>query len=192
MKTEMRRILSETTLGHDNPSGFSNERQELQLPQNAGNFIYFLIKAVAASRILQIGTFGGNNTLWLAAAVQAMNGRLTAIQCDDSKTEIAKLNFKMAGVSKLITLISEDLDSSIRGFRSPFQLLYLDAPVENYLHYFDLAFPKIQPGGIIISDRAVSHQSQIRPFINHLNEISGIENILLPVGKGLILTYKRV
>jgi predicted O-methyltransferase YrrM len=162
------------------------------LPQNAGNFIYFLIKAINARRILQIGTFGGNNTLWLAAAAKATNGRVTALQCDSSKTEIAKLNFKMAGVARQIQLVSENLDASLLAFRTTFDLMYLDTPIDNYLHYFKLAFPKIRSGGVIITDRAISHQSQIRPFLNYLNEQSTLENVLLPVGKGLILTYKKI
>lgn len=191
MTRETKQILSELTFGQDDPSEFTTTRQEIHLPQNAGNFIYFLIKAIHARRILQIGTFGGNNTLWLAAAAQATSGRVIALQCDHSKIEIAKLNFKMAGVVKQIQLISENIDAALQAFRTPFDLMYLDTPVENYLHYFKLAYPKIRPGGVIITDRAVSHQSQIRPFLNHLNEQADLENILLPVGKGLILSFKK-
>lgn len=192
MKTEIKQKLSELAFGQDDLSEFSTARQDIHLPQTAGNFIYFLIKAINARRILQIGTFGGNNTLWLAAAAQAMNGRVIALQCDHSKTEVAKLNFKMAGVVKQIQLISENLDATLQAFRTTFDLMYLDTAVENYLHYFKLAYSKIRPGGVIVTDRAVSHQSQIRPFLNHLNEQADLENILLPVGKGLILTYKKL
>jgi len=66
--------------------------KEIHLSQSAGNFIYLMIKASRARRILQIGTYGGINTLWLGSAMSYTQGMVVALQCDPSKNEIAKLN----------------------------------------------------------------------------------------------------
>jgi len=164
---------------------------EVELPRGAGNFIYLLIKAMNAKRILQIGTFGGNNTLWLGAAVAPNKGNVIALECDPAKSEIARLNFQNANLTKTIELIDSNLNTTIQQFQTPFDLLLLDAPLQQYLEYYQLAYPKIRAGGVIIADRAISHNEELISFFNFIYSQKELESILVPVGKGLIVSYKN-
>lgn len=164
--------------------------EEMGLARGAGNFIYLLIKAMNARRILQIGTFGGNNTLWLGSAASFTRGLVVALQCDINKSEVAKLNFKTANLLKHIQLIDKNLIEVLPNLQSDFDLLFLDAPVVNYIQFFKLAFPKIRNGGVILSDRAISHRHELDDFIKYISNLKDIENVLVPVGKGLIMSYK--
>ncbi len=164
---------------------------EVELPRGAGNFIYLLIKSMNAKRILQIGTFGGNNTLWLGAAVAPAKGNIIALECDPTKSEIARLNFQNANLTKTIELIDADLNDTIQQFQTPFDLFLLDAPVQQYLDFFQLAYPKIRTGGVIIADRAISHNEELISFFNFIYSQKELESILVPVGKGLIISYKN-
>lgn len=180
-------------------NAFLNDHDYLQLPvgseemgltRGAGNFIYLLIKSMNARRILQIGTFGGNNTLWLGSAASFTRGLVVALQCDHTKSEIARLNFKTANLLKHIQLIDQNLIEVLPTLQPDFDLLFLDAPVVQYVSFFKLAFPKIRNGGVILSDRAISHRHELGDFIKYMNHLKEIENVLVPVGKGLIMSYK--
>lgn len=164
---------------------------EVELPRGAGNFIYLLIKSMNAKRILQIGTFGGNNTLWLGAAVSPNKGNVIALECDPAKSDIARLNFQNANLTRIIELIDSNLEATIQQFQTPFDLLLLDAPVQQYLEYYQLAYPKIRAGGVIIADRAISHNEELLSFFNFIYNQTELESILVPVGKGLIVSYKN-
>lgn len=164
---------------------------EVELPRGAGNFIYLLIKSMNAKRILQIGTFGGNNTLWLGAAVAPNKGNVIALECDPAKSEIARLNFQNANLTKTIELIDSNIETTVQQFQTPFDLLLLDAPIQQYLSYYQLAYPKIRSGGVIIADRAISHNEELITFFNFIYSQKELESILVPVGKGLIVSYKN-
>lgn len=169
----------------------SEPSRKIQLTQSAGNFLYLMIKSIKAKRILQIGTFGGNNALWLGSAASYTGGLVVALQCEPKKSTIAKLNFKTANLLKSIQLIDENLESAIRNFRAPFDLMFLDSYVEDYLHYFKLAYSKIRPGGIIITDKAVSHYDELEEYMDYICRITDLESTLAPIGKGLIISYKK-
>jgi len=169
----------------------TNKGQEIQLPRGSGNFIYLLIKAINARHILQIGTFGGNNTLWLGYAATSTQGSVIALECDPQKTTIARLNIETAQLQKTVQIIDTNLTETVQKTQQPFDLVFLDAPVKDYLHFFELVFPKIRTGGILVSDRAISHKSELENYFNFIKCQKNLESILAPFGKGLILSYKN-
>lgn len=162
------------------------------LSQGSGNFLYLFAQAMNAKRVLQIGTFSGNQTLWLGSAVAHTQGVVEALECNPAKTEIARLNVKTAGLSKTVKLYDQDLDEVIKRFRAPFDLMFLDAPVQTYVHYLTLALPKIRPGGVIIADQAVAKYDELSEFLDFICRHNDLESTLAPIGRGLILTYKKI
>jgi caffeoyl-CoA O-methyltransferase len=82
-------------------------------------------------------------------------------------------------------------------------LVFIDADKENYIHYFDLIVPKMNKGGIILSDNVLWSGKVLEAL--HPNDISTkvlleynlllkndprVETVLLPIRDGL--TVSRV
>ena len=84
-----------------------------------------------------------------------------------------------------------------------FDLVFIDADKENYLNYFELILPKMNKGGIILSDNVLWSGKVLEPV--HPNDLSTkiimeyndllkndprVETVLLPIRDGL--TVSRV
>ena len=84
-----------------------------------------------------------------------------------------------------------------------FDLVFIDADKENYLNYYELIVPKMNPGGIILSDNVLWSGKVLEPL--HPNDLSTkilleyndllrndsrVETVLLPIRDGL--TVSRV
>jgi predicted O-methyltransferase YrrM len=84
-----------------------------------------------------------------------------------------------------------------------FDLVFIDADKENYLHYYELIVPKMNRGGIILSDNVLWSGKVVEPlepndvstnvlveYNAHLKNDPRVETVLLPIRDGL--TVSRV
>jgi predicted O-methyltransferase YrrM len=57
----------------------------LNITRETGEFLSVLVRAVAARRVLEIGTSNGYSTLWLAEAAQVIGATVTTIEYLDRR-----------------------------------------------------------------------------------------------------------
>ena len=81
-------------------------------------------------------------------------------------------------------------------------LVFIDADKENYIHYFNLVLPKLRPKGFILADNVLFHgqvlekeikgknAKAIQAFNDFVAERRDIERLLLPVRDGLYVIRK--
>ncbi len=82
------------------------------LDRDKAEFCYLLCRSLGATRVVEAGTSFGVSTLYLAAAVrdnQVRDGVVIGTEYEPKKVEIAKANFKEAGLSEFIELREGDL-----------------------------------------------------------------------------------
>ena len=86
-----------------------------------------------------------------------------------------------------------------------YDLVFLDADKTNYLNYFELVLPKMNSGGVILSDNVLwsgkvleknikkeDHTTISINAYNHLvNTDKRIETIMLPIRDGLTISRKK-
>src|SRR5580658_5125733 len=68
-----------------------------------GKFLEFLVRVSGARRVLEIGTLGGYSTIWLARALP-QGGSVVTLELDPHHAEVARANFKNAGVVDRVEL----------------------------------------------------------------------------------------
>ncbi len=119
-----------------------------------GRLLAMLSKMIAPRRILEIGTYMGYSALCLAEGLTD-DGKLITLDMQPETHEIAKqfwteseLNSKIDGRLGDATEIIPTLDET-------FDLVFIDADKPNYANYFDLVFPKMRIGGLIIADNVL-------------------------------------
>jgi predicted O-methyltransferase YrrM len=84
-----------------------------------------------------------------------------------------------------------------------FDLVFIDADKENYIHYFEMIVPKMNKGGIILSDNVLWSSKVLEPLQSNdlstkilleynqlLKNDPRVESVLLPIRDGL--TVSRV
>ena len=167
-----------------------------------GRVLSLLSKLIRPVNILEIGTFTGYATLCLCEGMQE-NGQLHTI---DIKEELVDFQRKYFDKSKWGNQITQHLGEAINiilTLDQKFDLVFIDADKENYINYFNLIIPKMNKGGIILSDNVLWSGKVVLPLEKNdlstkvlleynllLKNDSRIETVLLPIRDGL--TVSRV
>lgn len=123
-----------------------------------GKLLYLLARMNQATRILEIGTLGGYSTIWLARALPN-DGRLVTLELDPRHADVARLNFKVAGLADLIDLrvgpALESLEALGAEKAAPFDLVFIDADKPNNPNYLAWALRLSRPGTVIVCDNVI-------------------------------------
>jgi caffeoyl-CoA O-methyltransferase/O-methyltransferase len=100
-------------------------------------FLQILVLLKQPRRILEIGTFIGISTMYMAKAL-SKEGRIVTIEKYDHFARIAQENFTINGFTNKIELIEGDALEEIKKFnqRPTFDLIFLDGNKEKYNDYF--------------------------------------------------------
>ncbi|MSP12743.1 MAG: methyltransferase domain-containing protein [Chloroflexi bacterium] len=175
------------------------EEREQGLPQaqrsrsirpEVGQFLHLLIRLARAKRVLEIGTSNGYSSLFLAAALADTGGKLVTLERDPRKIEQARQNWAEAGLDNNITLLAGDAHESLKTLSGPFDLVFIDAEKEDYLHHLDLAYPLVRQEGLIIADNVTSHAVELQQYIEHTQSHPGLLSVTVPIGRGEQISLK--
>lgn len=165
-----------------------------------GRVLSMIAKLIQPTNILEIGTYTGYSALCLCEGMQE-NGILHTI---DIKEELIDFQRKYFDKSPWGTQIVQHLGEALEIIPTldlKFDLVFIDADKENYIHYFKLIVPKMNKGGIILSDNVLwsgkvleeiqpnDVSTKILQEYNHLLKTDPrIESVLLPIRDGLTLS----
>ncbi|MEZ5426109.1 MAG: O-methyltransferase [Pyrinomonadaceae bacterium] len=155
-------------------------------------------------RILEIGTYMGYSALCLAEGLTG-DGKVITLDVNPETNAIAR---KFWGESELGEKIEAHLGPAteiIPGLDETFDLVFIDADKENYSNYYDLVFPKMRIGGLIIADnvlwsgdvlraeqgKEVSASTEaLHKYNQKINRDPRVSNILFAVRDGLMIARK--
>ena len=167
-----------------------------------GRVLSLLSKLVNPKSILEIGTFTGYATLCLCEGLQ-QKGHLHTIDIKEELVDFQRKYFDKSGFGLQITQHLGEAITIIPSIETKFDLVFIDADKENYINYFNLVLPKMNVGGVILSDNVLWSGQVVEPLQE--NDIStkvlleynlllknhpNLETVLLPIRDGL--TVSRV
>ena len=167
-----------------------------------GRVLSMLSKLIRPVTILEIGTYTGYSALCLCEGMQE-NGVLHTIDIKEELVDFQRKYFdKSPWGSQIVQHLGEALDI-IPTIDATFDLVFIDADKENYINYFHLIVPKMNKGGIILSDNVLwsgKVVEEVNPndvstkilveYNKMVNEDKRVETVLLPIRDGL--TVSRV
>jgi len=161
----------------------------------------FLLRAVGAKRVLEIGTFTGYSALAMAENLPE-DGELITLDINPETTEIAKSFWKKSPHGKKITSILGPAVEIIKELEGQFDFIFIDADKENYLNYLNISLNKLTPNGIIAIDNVLwggsvlndgemdSSTSAIKTINDFIENDRSLYATLLPVRDGIFLVKK--
>jgi predicted O-methyltransferase YrrM len=132
----------------------------IQVSPPQGKFLHLLVRAIAARKILEIGTLGGYSAIWMARAL-APGGRLLTLEANAKHFEVARDNFARAGLTDVIEQKLGPALQTLPGVaaegRGPFDLIFIDANKSTISEYFDWSLKLSRKGTLIIVDNVIRH-----------------------------------
>ena|SRR5690554_2079103 len=167
-----------------------------------GRVLSMLSKLIHPKHILEIGTYTGYATLCLAEGLQE-NGSIDTLDNNEELFDFQRKYFDKSGYkNQIVQHLGNALDI-IPTLDKKYDLVFIDADKENYINYFNVILPKMNKGGIILSDNVLwsgkvleevkknDKSTQVLLEYNQLLKQSDkVETVLLPIRDGL--TVSRV
>ena len=167
-----------------------------------GRVLSMLSKLIRPATILEIGTYTGYSALCLCEGMQE-KGVLHTIDIKEELVDFQRKYFdKSPWGSQIIQHLGEAI-AIIPTLDLKFDLVFIDADKENYIHYFEMIVPKMNKGGIILSDNVLWSGKVLEPLQSNdlstkilleynqlLKNDPRVESVLLPIRDGL--TVSRV
>jgi caffeoyl-CoA O-methyltransferase len=163
------------------------ERSRAVAP-TTGQFLFALVAPQVDCEVLEIGASRGYSTLWLAAGVRSLGGRVLSLENDPAKAAAWRANIAEAGLDEWADLIEGDARQTLPEIDDVFDVVFLDAEKEDYEQLFQAARPKLEPGALVVADNVISHQDTLDTYVQTRKSDTTVESVTVPLDRGLELT----
>jgi len=168
--------------------------QYWSVPRKDGELLQFLVKAVRAKRVLEIGTSHGFSAIWMGLALEETDGRLTTLEIDRTRHDLARRHVSEAGLSERITLIHGDAHAKVATLTGPFDFVFLDADKEGQVDYFHKLYPRmLAPGGILAVHNAIRQAAAMRNYLDLVRTHPDFDTVTVSatMDDGFCLSYRH-
>lgn len=165
-----------------------------------GRLLSLLSKLKCPKQILEIGTYTGYSALCLAEGLHN-EGEIHTIDINEELKDFQRKYFDLSGFGAHIFQYTGNAMKIIPKLDKNFDLVFIDADKSNYCHYLEMVIPKMNPGGIILSDNVLWSGKVLEPlqendkdtkailaFNKLANTDERLESILLPIRDGIMVS----
>lgn len=143
------------------------------VPRHIGQLLHILALSIGAQTMLELGTSIGYSTLWLASAAQQTDGHIHTVDYYPERQQQAQAHLQQAGLDHRVTYWQGNALSTLDTLHSQqtnqslplFDLVFIDAAKKEYWAYAQQLAPMIRSGGYLLADNTVSHQDQMKDFL---------------------------
>ena len=119
-----------------------------------GRLLEMISRMLRPAAILEIGTYTGYSAICLAQGLQS-GGKLHTIDHNPELEDFTRDYIRQAGLESSIVLHIGEALEVIPTLNEYFDLVFIDADKENYIRYFEMAYEKLRPGGVILADNVL-------------------------------------
>lgn len=155
-------------------------------------------------RILEIGTNEGLSSS--AMLVVAENARLTGIEIDEDKVDIAKSNYRIFGVSGRAKIFCGDACDIIPVLSGEYDFIFLDGPKGHYYRFLPDLLRVLSVGGVLFADnvlfrgyvdgtvkmphRFATTKHSMENFIKEITARNDLSTVIYKIEDGVSVTEK--
>lgn len=155
-------------------------------------------------RILEIGTNEGLSSS--AMLVVAENARLTGVEIDEDKVDIAKSNYRIFGVSGRAKIFCGDACDIIPALSGEYDFIFLDGPKGHYYRFLPDLLRVLSVGGVLFADnvlfrgyvdgtvkmphRFATTKHSMENFIKEITARNDLSTVIYKIEDGVSITEK--
>ena len=168
--------------------GLAAEVRARQVARTTGQFLFALVSPQWDCEVLEIGGSRGYSTIWIAAGVRALGGRVLSLEHDPLKCEAWRRNIAEAGLDEWAELVEGDAFETLPAIDDVFDIVFLDAEKDDYERLFSLARRKVEPAALFVADNVLSHADTLGAYSKARQDDPTLESVTLPLDRGLELS----
>ena len=169
-------------------AGVPRERRARQVARTTGQFLFALVAPQTDSEVLEIGGSRGYSSIWLAAGVRYLGGRLLSLENDPAKAQAWRRNVAEAGLDGTAELLEGDAHALLPTIDDVFDVVFLDAEKDDYEALFRLVRSKLEPGALVVADNVLSHADTLGAYSRARQSDPTLESVTVPLDRGLELS----
>ena len=163
----------------------------LAVSEEDGRFLRLMVATRNAKSVLEIGAASGYSGIWLGLGARETHGRVVSIEYDPQRAREAAANIQKAGLADVVRVVSGDAFAEIPKLQGTFDLVFLDAWKPDYKRFFDLVYPRLDPGGLFLAHNVVNKASEMEPFLKTIQSHPRLfTSIVSPGSEGMSVSYK--
>ena len=166
----------------------AREQRARQVEPTTGRFLFSLVAPQTDCEVLELGGSRGYSTLWLAAGVRYLGGRVLSLEHDPAKAEAWRANVEEAGLEEWAELVEGDAFELLPKIEDVFDIIFIDAEKEDYERLFELARDKVEPGALFVADNVLSHPDPLARYSAARQADPALESVTVPLDRGLELS----
>ena len=168
-----------------------------------GRILKMFCRMLRPRRVLEIGTYTAYATLCMAEGMEE-GALIHTIEINDEMEDFIQKYLSRSPHREKVRLHLGDAMEIIPRLEETFDMVFIDADKRLYSDYYDLVFPKVRQGGIILADNTLwdgkvveeVHASDkqtkgIMSFNDKIKRDDRVEKVILPLRDGLTLIWKK-
>ena len=186
----VRRVLErlEREDAEERAAGLPSSARSRAVAPTTGRFLFALVAPQTDCEVLEIGGSRGYSTIWLAAGVRHLGGRVLSLEHDPAKIEAWHRNVEEAGLEQWTELAEGDAFETLPTIEDVFDVVFIDAEKDDYERLFELARGKVEPGAVFVDDNVLSHADALGAYSAARQADSTLERVTIPLDRGLELS----
>jgi predicted O-methyltransferase YrrM len=168
--------------------GLSPEQRSRQVEPTTGRFLFSFVAPQTDCEVLELGGSRGYSSIWLAAGVRHLGGRVLSLEHDPAKVEAWRHNVEEAGLSEWAELRDGDAFELLPQIDDVFDVVFLDAEKDDYEELFQLVREMVEPGGVVVADNVISHPDPLARYSAARQADPSLLSVTVPLDRGLELS----
>lgn len=166
-----------------------------------GQFLAWFISAMAAQKVLEIGTFTGYTTVSIAEKLES-TAVITTIEINPESHWLANQFFQEFSEPQKINSILGNAMDHIESMNETWDFILIDASKKDNSFYYEMLLPSVRKGGIIAVDNVLwkgkilenlddKRTQLIDQFNKKVANDDRVESLMIPLRDGLTLLRKK-
>lgn len=169
----------------------ASDKGQLAVSEEDGRFLRVLVGATNARSVLEIGAASGYSAIWIGMGLRQTGGRLVTLEYDPVRAKEAAANIQRAGLSDIVRVVAGDALKEIPKVEGTFDLVFLDAWKPDYKKYFEMVFPRVNPGGLFLAHNVINKKSEMTDFLAAIQAHPQAQTTIVSPGfEGISMTLK--
>lgn len=167
-----------------------------------GRLLQFLLQAISAKKVVEIGALAGYSGTWIARALPP-DGALYSVEKNHAHAELTRETFERAGLTGRAHVLEGDALVMLSKLtpHGPFDFVFIDADKLSAPRYLDWAERNLRTGGIVAMHNAFRRGHVLDPQTDEDHAVDDFNRLvasrpslsatIIGVGDGLLVAIKQ-